>query len=35
MFDDLKPLHELFVLHSMIMASVWVRSGRPMSYQQG
>lgn len=27
--------HDVLVLHSMMMASVYLRSGRPTSYQQG
>ena len=30
-----KFLHEVFVLHSIIMASVCLRFGSPASYQQG
>jgi hypothetical protein len=30
-----KPLHDVFVLHSIMRASVCVSFGRPWSYQQG
>lgn len=35
MFSVEKFVQEVSVLHSMIMASVWVRLGRPALYQQG
>ena len=34
-FDSLKFLHEVFVLHSIITASLCVRLGKPTLYQHG